>query len=66
MTQDPYRSSRRVFGIVDNGSSLRGPQAAARLQKRYPNLTLVHAPVHASWLNQQEIRQTQNSSTGRS
>jgi hypothetical protein len=26
-----------------------------RLQSRYPNLVLVHAPIHASWLNQVEI-----------
>ena len=26
-----------------------------RLQKRWPNLHLVHTPVHASWLNQIEI-----------
>ena len=26
-----------------------------RLQHRYANLVLVHAPIHASWLNQVEI-----------
>ena len=26
-----------------------------RLQNRYPNVVLVHAPIHASWLNQVEI-----------
>jgi len=26
-----------------------------RLQGSYPNLVLVHAPIHASWLNQVEI-----------
>jgi hypothetical protein len=26
-----------------------------RLQNRYPNLRVVHGPVHASWLNQIEI-----------
>ncbi|MCL4424859.1 MAG: IS630 family transposase [Firmicutes bacterium] len=50
-----YRSARRVFWIVDNGSSHRGLPAAQRLCKRYPNLVLVHLPVHASWLNQVEI-----------
>jgi hypothetical protein len=55
MGQDPYRSARRVFWIVDNGSSHRGRKAIDRLQKQYPNLILVHTPVHASWLNQQEI-----------
>lgn len=55
MAQEPYRSARRVFWIVDNGSSHRGAAAARRLQQRYPNLILVHLPTHASWLNQIEI-----------
>ncbi len=55
MGQDPYRSARRVFWIVDNGSAHRGQQAIARLQARWPKLVLVHTPVHASWLNQIEI-----------
>jgi len=55
MGQSPYKSARRVFWIVDNGSSHRGQRAVARLQNRYGNLTLVHGPVHASWLNQIEI-----------
>jgi DDE superfamily endonuclease len=40
---------------VDNGSSHRGSRAVERLQDKYPNLVLVHGPVHASWLNQIEI-----------
>jgi len=55
MGQAPYKSARRVFWIVDNGSSHRGQRAVTRLQNRYANLTLVHGPVHASWLNQIEI-----------
>lgn len=55
MADEPYRSARRVFWIVDNGSSHRGDAAAARLQERYPNLIVVHLPIHASWLNQIEI-----------
>jgi hypothetical protein len=55
MRQEPYRSARRVFWIVDNGSSHRGAAAVHRLQRAYPNLRLVHLPVHASWLNQVEI-----------
>jgi hypothetical protein len=55
MTQDPYRSARHVFWIIDNGSSHRGQRSVQRLQNRYANLTLVHGPVHASWLNQIEI-----------
>lgn len=55
MSQAPYATAKRVFWIVDNGSSHRGAKAVTRLQSRYPNLVLVHAPVHASWLNQIEI-----------
>lgn len=55
MTQAPYRTARRVFWVVDNGTIHRGPKAAARLRARWPNLILVHLPVHASWLNQIEI-----------
>jgi transposase len=50
-----YASARRVFWIVDNGSSHRGQKAVRRLERRWPNLVLVHLPVHASWLNQIEI-----------
>jgi hypothetical protein len=55
MTKEPYASARRVFWIVDNGSSHRGLASVQRLQGRWPNLILVHLPVHASWLNQTEI-----------
>jgi hypothetical protein len=55
MSREPYRSARRVFWIVDNGSAHRGQPACARLQAQWPNLVLVHTPIHASWLNQIEI-----------
>lgn len=55
MTRPPYNEARRVFWIVDNGSSHRGAASVARLQNKFPRLTLVHGPVHASWLNQIEI-----------
>jgi hypothetical protein len=55
MEQEPYRSASRVFWIVDNGSSHRGDRSIHRLTQAYPNATLVHTPVHASWLNQVEI-----------
>ena len=55
MSDEPYHSARRVFWIVDNGSSHRGQASIDRLQDRYNNLVLVHTPVHASWLNQIEI-----------
>jgi len=55
MSQPPYKDARRVFWIVDNGSSHRGEKSIARLKKQYPKLVLVHGPIHASWLNQIEI-----------
>jgi DDE superfamily endonuclease len=55
MTKEPYASAQRVFWIVDNGSSHRGQASIDRLESRWPNLILVHLPVHASWLNQVEI-----------
>jgi hypothetical protein len=55
MSKEPYASARRVFWIVDNGSSHRGQKAVDRLERRWPNLVLVHLPLHASWLNQIEI-----------
>lgn len=56
--EEPYRSARRVFGVVDNGSSHRGQAAVKRLRAKWPKwpeLVLVHLPIHASWLNQVEI-----------
>jgi hypothetical protein len=44
MTAEPYSQARRVFWIVDNGSSHRGHVAAERLQIEWPNLVLVHLP----------------------
>jgi DDE superfamily endonuclease len=55
MTRQPYASARRVFWVVDNGASHRGWTAAARLSDAFPNATMIHLPVHASWLNQIEI-----------
>ena len=55
MTTEPYASARRVFWVVDNGSSHRGHAACERLSTRWPNARLVQLPVHASWLNQVEI-----------
>jgi transposase len=55
MTCEPYASARRVFWIVDNGSSHRGKASIQRLEGEWANLRLVHLPIHASWLNQIEI-----------
>ena len=55
MSQHPYKSAQRVFLIVDNGSAHRGKRSIDRLQGAWPNLIVVHTPIHASWLNQAEI-----------
>ena len=55
MTVEPYRSARRVFWIVDNGSSHAGKTSIARMHQAHANAELIHLPVHASWLNQAEL-----------
>jgi hypothetical protein len=60
MSTEPYASARRVFWVVDNGSSHRGQASINRLEGRYTRggrkrLRLIHTPVHSSWLNQIEI-----------
>jgi DDE superfamily endonuclease len=55
MGSEPYASAARVFWVVDKGSSHRGQASIDRLEGDWPNLRLVHLPVHASWLNQVEI-----------
>ena len=55
MSCEPYASARRVFWIVDNGSSHAGQASIDRMSTTWPTATLVHLPIHASWLNQVEI-----------
>jgi hypothetical protein len=55
MRQSPYKDARRVFWVMDNGSSHRGDASVQRLTQAHPRLVPVHGPVHASWLNQIEI-----------
>lgn len=55
MSQEPYRSARRVFWTMDNGSSHRGETSIERITNQWPTVVPVHTPVHASWLNQVEI-----------
>ena len=47
MTVEPYHSAKRVFWVVDNGSSHRGKTSVDRLEGQWPNLRLIHLPVHA-------------------
>jgi hypothetical protein len=55
MSVEPYSKAQRVFLICDNGSAHRGKASIRRLQGAWPNLIVVHTPVHASWLDQAEI-----------
>jgi transposase len=54
MSQERYKNAKRVFWIVDNGSSHAGRASVDRMRAKYPNAVLIHLPVHASWLNQVE------------
>jgi DDE superfamily endonuclease len=51
MAQEPNKSARRLFWIMDNCSAHRGQEAVNRLRE----VILVHTPFHASWLNRVEI-----------
>ena len=55
MRTEPYASAKRVFWVVDNGSSHAGQASINRMKETWPNAELVHLPIHASWLNQVEI-----------
>ena len=55
MSQHPYRRAQRVFLVIDNGSAHRGKRSIDRLQGTWPNMTVVHTPIHALWVNQAEI-----------
>jgi len=55
MNTEPYKSARRVFWVVDNGSSHCGRASVQRMADGYPTARLIHLPVHASWLNQIEL-----------
>lgn len=55
MSSEPYASARRVYWVVDNGSSHNGQRSIDRMNETWPTVRLVHLPIHASWLNQIEI-----------
>jgi transposase len=55
MSQAPYATADRVFWIVDGGPSHHPNTSPERLRSAYANITVVHLPTHASWLNQSEI-----------
>jgi transposase len=45
MTTEPYASARRVYWVVDNGSSHNGARSIERMQTAWPTATLVHLPT---------------------
>ncbi len=55
MKSEPYASAKRVFWVLDNGSSHAGRASIERLEGKWKNLRLIHLPVHASWMNQIEL-----------
>lgn len=55
MKTQPYATARRVYWVVDNGSSHRGQASIQGMKQAWPNARLIHLPVHSSWLNQIEI-----------
>jgi hypothetical protein len=55
MATAPYRRARRVYWVVDNGSSHCAQATVERLAVAHPKLVLVHLPIHASWLSQVEV-----------
>ena len=55
MNTEPYKSARRVFWIVDNGSSHCGQASIARMTEAHRRARLIHLPAHASWLNRIEL-----------
>ncbi len=50
---NPQQAGAKAIGkdsVIDRGAA-----SVRRLAARWPNLQLMHTPVHASWLNQVEI-----------
>ena len=47
MTTRTICLARRVFWVVDNGSSHNGARSIDRMQTTWPTATLVHLPIHA-------------------
>jgi hypothetical protein len=48
-------AAKRKPTLLRYCSAHRGQKAVDRLRSQWPNVVLVHTPVHASWLNQIEI-----------
>jgi hypothetical protein len=49
--QEPCRSARRVFLVMDNGSAHDPRTFPAVVAARWPQVTVTYTPTHGSWLN---------------
>jgi ADP-ribose pyrophosphatase YjhB (NUDIX family) len=50
-----YRSARRVYWILDNGSAHDPRSFVKWLRGRHPKARAIYLPTHSSWLNQIEV-----------
>jgi hypothetical protein len=55
LAQRRYEGAERLFLIVDNGSAHHPSTSPARIRAQFPQVEVVHLPIHSSWLNQIEI-----------
>lgn len=55
MFEEPYASASRVFWITDNGSAHHPKTFGPWLSATFPQARAVHTPVHASWVDQEEL-----------
>ncbi len=55
MEEEPYASAPRGFWIVDNDSVHHPRTFGTWLSGTFPQARAVHTPVHASWVDQEEL-----------
>ncbi len=55
MAQEPLASASRVYWVVDNGSAHHPKSFGPWLREEFPRAQVLHTPVHASWVDQEEI-----------
>ncbi|MGH9920651.1 MAG: IS630 family transposase [Nitrososphaerales archaeon] len=55
MGHEPYASATRVFWVTDNGSAHHPKSFGPWLAATFPHAQAVHTPVHASWVDQEEL-----------
>ena len=55
MGEEPYVEATRVFWVTDNGSAHHPKSFGPWLTATFPQARAVHTPVHASWVDQEEL-----------